>query len=409
MMMYLHACLRLLTLVALTFFAAKATAQTHAIKAGLLYTSTGEPIENGLVLVRDGKIEAVGAQGVLDLPQGYEVHEAAVVTPGFIDAHSVVGLAGIYNQKHDQDQLETSDPIQPELRAIDAYNAREELVRYLRAFGITTVNTGHAPGALVSGQTMVVKTAGETVDEALVNPFAMVAMTIGSSVSGNFEKPGTRAKGVSMLREAMMAAQAYGVKMGAKDPNMRPDRDLPKEVLLQVLEGEVPALITAQSARDIITAIRLRDEFGFDLIIDGGAEAYTVVDEIKAAGVPVVIHPTMIRNYNDTRHATYTNAGVLHAAGIPIAFQSGYEGYVPKTRVVTFEAALAVANGLPYQAAMEALTIRAAELLQIDGRVGSLEPGKDADLALYDGDPFEYTSHVVKVFIDGKVVSDEPR
>lgn len=394
-------------LLLLTFSAVQA--QNHAIRAELLYTSEGPAIKNGVVLVSNGKIEAVGAQSAIEIPSGYEIHEAKVVTPGFIDAHSVVGLAGIYNQKHDQDQLETSNPIQPELRAIDAYNAREELVSYLKSFGITTVNTGHGPGALISGQTMVVKTSGGTVDEALINPMAMVAMTIGSSVAGNFDKPGTRAKGVSMLREAFVAAQGYGEKMKLDDATKHPDRDLSKEILLKVLNKEVPALITAQSARDIITAIRLRDEFGFELIIDGGAEAYSVLDEIKAAGVPVIVHPTMVRNFDDTRHATYETASKIHKAGIPMAFQSGFEGYVPKTRVVTFEAALAVANGLDYEAAMYALTIEAAKLLKIEERVGSLKMGKDADIALYDGDPFEYTSHVIKVFIDGIVVSDEVR
>jgi imidazolonepropionase-like amidohydrolase len=117
----------------------------------------------------------------------------------------------------------------------------------------------------------------------------------------------------------------------------------------------------------------------------------------------------MVRNFDDTRHATYETASKIHKAGIPMAFQSGFEGYVPKTRVVTFEAALAVANGLDYEAAMYALTIEAAKLLKIEERVGSLKMGKDADIALYDGDPFEYTSHVIKVFIDGIVVSDEVR
>lgn len=384
-------------------------AQNVAVKAGKLHTSDGPAIENGVVLIRDGKIQAVGKASELAIPDGYTVHEAAVATPGFIDAHTVVGLAGIYNQNHDQDQLEKSDPIQPELRAIDAYNAREELVGYLRTFGITTVNTGHGPGALISGQTMIAKTVGETVDEALVNPMAMVAMTVGSSVAQNFKKPGTRAKGIAMLRQAFVEANIYREKMESEDASKRPSRDISKEVLVSVLNREVPALITAQSARDIITAIRLSEEFNFDLIIDGGAEAYSVIDEIKAAGVPVIIHPTMVRNYGDTKHATYETAARLAEAGIPIAFQSGFESYVPKTRVVTFEAALAVANGLDYQKAMEALTIDAAKLLGIDNRVGSIKAGKDADIVLYDGDPFEYTSHVVKVFIDGQLVSDKVR
>lgn len=398
-----------IALISFVFISQSLAAQNYAVKAKKLYTSEEPVIENGVVLISNGKIKAVGKEANVKIPSDYTVYEAAVATPGFIDAHTVVGLAGILNQKHDQDQLEKSSPLQPELRAIDAYNAREELVGYLRTFGITTVNTGHGPGALISGQTIVIKTAGETIDDGLINPMAMVAMTIGSSVTENFDKPGTRAKGVSMLREAFVAAQAYKTKMEHEDLTKRPDRDLSKEVLVKVLNKEVPALITAQSARDIITAIRLRDEFGFDLIIDGGAEAYSVLEELKAANVPVIIHPTMIRNFGDTRHASYTTAAALHKAGITLAFQSGYEGYVPKTRVITFEAGLAVANGLDYNAAMKALTIDAAKLLKIDDRVGSLKVGKDADIALYDGDPFEYTSHVIRVFIDGKIVSEEVR
>ncbi|MGZ5474671.1 MAG: amidohydrolase family protein, partial [Thermoanaerobaculia bacterium] len=126
-----------------------------AIKAETIYTMSGDPIRNGVVLVRDGKIERVGAS--LDVPAGYRILEAKTVTPGLIDAHTVVGLAGYLNQPHDQDQVEKTEAIQPELRAIDAYNPREELVSWLRGFGVTTIHTGHAPAALMSGQTMIVK------------------------------------------------------------------------------------------------------------------------------------------------------------------------------------------------------------------------------------------------------------
>lgn len=180
-----------------------------AVRGDLVYTMAGEPIRDGVVLVRDGRIEQVGPAGQVSIPEGYQVMAARVVTPGLVDAHSVVGLAGIYNQPHDQDQLELSNPIQPELRAIDAYNAREELVEWLRTFGVTTVHTGHGPGALVSGQTMVVKTSGRTVDEALVDSVTMLAFTLGPGVSGNFESPGTRAKGVAMVRAELVKARDY--------------------------------------------------------------------------------------------------------------------------------------------------------------------------------------------------------
>lgn len=374
------------------------TAQTIAVEAGVLHTGASEPIENGVVLIENGVITAVGAASDIAVGENVERLQAAVVTPGFIDAHSTVGLSGIYNVDADQDQLETSSAIQPELRAIDAYNAREELVGYLRDLGITTVHTGHGPGAVISGQTMIVKTGGgDTIQEVLVDSVTALAMTLGSAVRSNFDKPGTRSKAVAMLRQALIDAQDYASKEDKK-------RDLGKEALEALLEGEITALVTAHTVSDITTALRLQKEFGFDMMLDGASEAYLVIDEIREAGVPVVIHPSMIRTYGDAQGASFTTAGVLAEAGIPVVFQSGYEAYVPKTRVVHFEAAIAVANGLSHEQAIRSLTIDAAKLLGIDHRVGSLEIGKDADLALFDGDPFEYVTNTTAVIINGEVV-----
>ncbi|SHK48703.1 amidohydrolase family protein [Rhodothermus profundi] len=390
-------------LVGLSLCVASARAQL-AVRADTLYTMSGAPIIEGVVLIRDGKIEQVGPAQDVRVPEGYQVLEAAVVTPGLIDAHSVVGLAGILNYDHDQDQLDRSDPIQPELRAIDAYNAREKLVAWVRSFGVTTLHTGHGPGAVISGQTMLVKTRGETVEEALVDSVATVAATLGPMIERYFRSPGTRAKAVAMLRAELLKAQAYRRKRQASDPARRPDPDLGLETLVRVLDGEIPLMITAQQVPEIMAALRLQREFGFRLILDGAAEAYLVLDEIKKAGVPVILHPTMVRPRGETVNATLETAARLYEAGIPFAFQSGFESYVPKTRVVLFEAAMAVANGLPRMAALEALTIQAARILGIADRVGSLEPGKDADLVLFDGDPFEYTTHVCGVIIEGELV-----
>jgi imidazolonepropionase-like amidohydrolase len=393
--------LSVLLFVAVSF---SVSAQKIAVKGEQVFTMDGSVLTNGVVLVNNGKIEKVGEN--LNIPSGYEVHEAKVVTPGFIDAHSVVGLAGYLNQKHDQDQLETSSPIQPELRAIDAYNAQEALVVFLRQMGITTIHTGHGPGALMSGQTFIVKTIGETAEDAVVVSEKMIAFTIGSSVASNFKSPGTRSKGVAMIRETLVKAQQYAEKMKNKDVSKRPERNLRSEAVAKLLSGELTALVTAHTSRDIMTALRLAEEFGFKMMLDGGAEVYKVMDEVKKAGIPVIIHPSMIRTNGDATHASFETAGKVAAAGIPMAFQSGYEGYVPKTRVITFEAAIAVANGLDKMKALEALTIDAAKILGIETRVGSLKTGKDADIVLYDGDPFEYTSHVEKVIINGKLVSE---
>ena len=153
-----------------------------AVRAAKVYTmGPAGTIENGVIVISDGKIAAIGPAARVTIPAGHRVIEAAVAVPGLIDAHSTVGLSGLFNTRHDSDQLERSAPIQPELRAIDAYNPNDRLVEWVRSFGITTVHTGHAPGEAVSGQTIIVKTTGRTVDEALVSRRAAIACTMGPS------------------------------------------------------------------------------------------------------------------------------------------------------------------------------------------------------------------------------------
>jgi len=409
--------LRLLVLAALAIAPLSLRAENVAITGDTVYTMAGTPLKNGVVLIRDGKIEAVGPANTVKIPADYRVLKAAVVTPGLIDAHATVGLSGLLNQPQDQDMWEKSAPMQPELRAIDAYNAKDPLVAWVRSFGVTTVNTGHAPTALISGQTMIVKTLGHEADEDVINPSAMTSVTLGrnglnaadGSPGSASKSPGTRAKAVAMLRDELIKAQEYAHKREGKDEAKRPGRDLRLEAVLRAIDGSQPFLVTVNRQQDIISALRLAREFKLKIILDGCADAPLVINEIKASGFPVIVHPTMQRSYEDMENLSVETAGRLHAAGIPIALQSSYESYVPKTRVVLFEAAVAAANGLGFEPALASITIDAAKLLRIADRVGSLEKGKDADLALYDGDPFEYTSHCVGTLVEGQVFADGPR
>jgi imidazolonepropionase-like amidohydrolase len=302
--------------------------------------------------------------------------------------------------------LEKSDAIQPELRAIDAYNKDEMLVNFLLSLGITTVHTGHGPGALASGQTMIVKTYSDSYTDYVIDSVAMVAFTLGNTVKSNYQKPGTRSKGVAMLRQEFLKAKEYSKKNNSDDEK-KPDRDLKLETLSKILSGELTALFTVNRVTDIMSALRLADEFGFKPVLDGMAEAYLIINELKKRNLPIILHPTMVRTYGDTKNVSFETAAKLYDAGIKFSLQSGYEDYVPKTRVVLFEAGLAHAHGLPFEEALASITINPAKTLGVENRVGSIEEGKDADIVIFDGNPFEYTSHVCKVIVNGKLIKEE--
>ena len=374
---------------------------SYIIDAESIHIGTGKLLSNGRILVNKGIIQAVGTQYEIDAPGGAVRLEAQVVTPGFIDAHTVVGLAGYLNDPgSDQDQLDRSNAIQPELRALDAYNPEEPLVAHLRNHGITTIQTGHAPGAIVSGQSLIIKTNAQRAEQALVHE-SMLTFSLGGVISGAFSKPGTRAKAMAMIRQELHKAEEYAHKRAAGTLS---STDLGMEALADLLDGQTQALVSVHKAQDILTALRLQKEFNFPMVLDGVAEIYLVLDQVKESGVPVVIHPTMLRATGEAVNVSMETAALLAREGIPFAFQSGHENYVPKTRVILFEAGVAVNNGLSSRLAVQHLSLYAAQLLGIDQRVGSLEIGKDADLVLFNGDPFEYTTTVDLVMIDGQLM-----
>jgi imidazolonepropionase-like amidohydrolase len=408
----------LLLAVALCATAHLAVAQKIAIVAGKLYTMGSEPQgQPGVVLIENGKVTAVRKGSAA--PAGYTEMHAAYATPGLIDAKTTAGISGAYNIPADQDQDEQSDPNTADVRALDSFNPREMLLQYINTYGVTTVQT--APGIInpIAGQagifkTVGPKTVGPTVDQLAVKSVSAIVFNLGESPKGFYGKkdkaPTTRMMTAAIIREGLLNAQAYQKKWAdwnagdKKDPSKQPAHDLKLEGLSLALRGEVPAIFNAYRADDIDTAIRLAQEFKLKLILSSVTEGYLEAQVVKQSGAAALVGPTLQRLESlETNNASLENPAILARAGVPVALMTGFEDYVPKNRVLLLETGVAAANGMGFEAALRASTIESARILGIADRVGSLEPGKDADIVLYDGDPFEYTSHVTAVLVNGKL------
>ena len=388
--------------------ATAAAEEVGAIRADRLYTGDGTVVSDAVVLVVDGRISAVGSASDVEIPPGARTVRAAVVTPGFIDAHTSAGLSGLRNVASVLDQDEKTAPNQAALRAIDAFDPRDPLLRYLLEHGVTLVQTGPGPANPIAGQAGIFRTHGKSADAMAVRFPSALVFNLGDIPKSTYKEtgPSTRMGTAALLRQQLRSARAYAQHnrgwLGG-DPE---EPDLALEALGAVLEGDVPAIFVARRADDILTAVRIAKEFDLRFAIAGGTEAYLVRDAVHAAGVPVLVGPVMERvSGPETENATYENAALLAAVGIPIALRTGFESYVPKNRVLLFEAAIAAANGLGADRALRAITLGAAEVLDLADDYGSIEPGKVADLVLFDGDPFEYTTHVEGVVAAGEWIA----
>ena len=390
-------------------------ADSHLIRVDRLYTVTGGTIDHAAVLIRNGKVAAVGKAGELAVPAGVPVLSARAATPGLIDAFSAVPLAGAYNIPADQDGDEKSDPSQADLRVLDGFHPGEPLLDYLLSRGVTTVHACPGRRNAIAGQTGIFHTHGRSAEEmALVFPHAML-FNLGVAPKTSYEerRPLTRMGTAALIRQALVEAADYSRRQKQRDEEAdgKPfQRSLAKQALADVLEKKIAPLFAAQQADDILTAMRIAKEFSLEPQLALAAEGYLLADELKATRIPVIVHPTMQRVGSlETFQTVLGNAAALADRGVLLAIGSGIESYVPKTRVVRFEAGMAMVHGLGFDRALAAVTIDAARILGIADEYGSIENGKVADLVLYDGDPFEHTTHVTHVMIRGRLVFDRAR
>lgn len=381
------------------------------IYASRIHTAAHGTINDGAILVENGVLRYVGRRDQFRHPENAAVLTAREVTPGLIDAHTVVGLSGKLNIPADQDQDEVSDPNQAELRVFDSFNPNEPLLQFLREQGVTIVHAYPGRANVLAGQTGIFRTYGSTAEKMAVRFPAGMLVNLGEIPKQTYpsKTPLTRMATASLVRNALTQAQAYLRKRdAAKDEDKRPPRNLKHEAFEPVLSGKIPLIVSANRADDLCTALRLAKEFKVKAVLDLATEGYLVADCIVEARVPVVVHPTMERvgSNMETYNAHLGNAAVLADRKVLIAIGTAFEGYVPKTRVVRYEAAMAMVNGLGRDSALRAITLDAARILGIDDRFGSLEVGKVADLVLYDGDPFEHATHVTHTISEGRIVHD---
>jgi imidazolonepropionase-like amidohydrolase len=370
---------------------------------------TGAPIEKGVLLVQGNTILAVGPATQVKVPAGATTVDLTGKTlmPGLVDSHSHIGSpAG----------GDGSAPIQPDVRVLDAIDVRASSIRRAQAGGITTANVMPGSGHLLSGQTLYLKLRrGNTIDDLLIRlsdgriagGLKMANGTNSIRANGTGPFPGTRAKSAALVREQFVKAIEYRdkVKKADGDPSKLPSRDLAMEALVEVLEGKRTVHFHTHRHDDIMTVIRLSQEFGFKPVLHHVSEGWKVADEIARAGlaasVIVIDSPGGKLEAVDLAMKT---GGVLDKAGVLVGFHT--DDYITDSRLFLRSAGLAVRAGMPRDKALYAMTMAGARMLDLQSRIGSLEPGKDADFVVLSGDPLSVYTHVEQTWIEGRKVFD---
>lgn len=377
---------------------------------------------NGKILTMEGRIydrnSALLIEGGLivdlvsdrPLPPGTELVDVGnhYVLPGFIDAHTHVGIIEEIYRVEGDDANESSDPVTPHMRAIDAIYMDDLAFQDAVQAGVTTVMTGPGSANVIGGESLAMKTFARTVDEAVLKNPVGIKAALGENpkrVYGDQKKaPITRMATAALLREALVNAQNYYAKIGRgrDDPSKRPDRDLKLEALLPVLRGELPLLAHAHRSDDILTALRIADEFNIKVSIQHATEGHKIPGELVRRGVPAVVGPSLgARVKVELKDRTFATPGIMARAGVKVALMTDHP--VIPVQYLPLTASLAVKDGLDEGEALKAITINPAEILGIADRVGSLVPGKDADVVVLTGHPLDWLTRVELVLVSGEI------
>lgn len=373
----------------------------------LIYNANVETVEqisypNGFVQVEGGKIGRIGRmEDCPPVAEGDVDAGGRLLLPGFVDAHCHLGLFPDGQDYDGSDSNELTDPVTPQLRAIDALYPQDNTFREAREGGVTTVLTGPGSGNVIAGQFAAVKTAGRWIDKMVLKAPAAMKFALGENPRGVYgarkQSPMTRMAAAALIRETLHKAQRYA---RALDEGKQPEYDAKLEALLPVVRGDLPAHFHVHRADDIATAVRIGEEFRLDYRLIHATEGYLVADILAEKGVQVIAGPVLTdRSKPELANLTVENPARLAAAGCRVAICTDHPE-IP-IQYLPLEAALCVRQGFDRRAALRAITLGAAEIAGVAHRVGSIAAGKDADLVLWGGHPFDTGSRPLGVWIDG--------
>ena len=380
----------------------------HAFVGARVLPIAGAPIEDGVVVMQFGRIRAVGARSAVEVPSGAKVIDVKgkVLMPGLVDTHSHVG--GGWG-------ADSSAPIQPDVRMLDAVNCRDAGLQRAQAGGITTLNVMSGSGHLMSGQTIYLKNRDvRTIEEQCYRfpdgaPMGGMKMANGTNSQQDPPFPGTRGKSAALVRERFLAAQEYKRKVDAAagDATKLPPRDLGHEAMLEILSGKRIVHHHTHRHDDIVTVLRLSKEFGFRVVLHHVSEAWKVADEIAAANAPcsLIVLDTPGGKL-EAMDFDARSAAELEKLGRPELVGFHTDDWITDSRLFLRSAALAVRAGVSRETALAGLTLNAAKMLDLADRVGSLEPGKDADFLVLSGDPLSTYTRVEQTWVEGTKVFD---